>query len=207
MYTKLIMEKTLSTNKSSSRVIARDAVLASIRDKALALIDEQGFGNVTVKDIADEAGISERTFFRYFNTKEDVILSDPFPIGYRLQDELSKQPAGESAWKSLEKTFLTLKDIYEVDDRTALRLHRLSQSSPELRAKAMEKQCAWIEQLTPEVSKRLSTHSSDKDIAAEVLVQAAIVCLNVAVKKWSKSDGKIELSKLIEKSFGSFTYK
>ncbi|MEV3905096.1 MULTISPECIES: TetR family transcriptional regulator [unclassified Mycobacterium] len=49
---------------------------AAIRREAFRLIEEQGFGNTTVEQIADAAEVSASTFFRYFPTKEAVLLSD-----------------------------------------------------------------------------------------------------------------------------------
>ncbi|MCZ8381538.1 TetR family transcriptional regulator [Mycobacterium sp. CPCC 205372] len=49
---------------------------AAIRREAFRLIEEQGFGNTTVEQIADAADVSASTFFRYFPTKEAVLLSD-----------------------------------------------------------------------------------------------------------------------------------
>src|SRR5579871_1588889 len=53
---------------------------ASIREHALRLIREQGYDATTVDQIAEAAEISPSTFFRYFPTKEDVVLQDDFDI-------------------------------------------------------------------------------------------------------------------------------
>ena len=49
---------------------------AAIRREAFRLIDEQGYASTTVEQIADAAGVSTRTFSRYFPAKEAVLLSD-----------------------------------------------------------------------------------------------------------------------------------
>jgi AcrR family transcriptional regulator len=51
---------------------------ASIQEQALRLFREQGYDATTVEQIADAAEVSPSTFFRYFPTKEDVVLYDPF---------------------------------------------------------------------------------------------------------------------------------
>ncbi len=53
---------------------------AAIREHALRLFREQGYSGTTVEQIADAAEVSPATFFRYFPTKEDVVLQDDFDI-------------------------------------------------------------------------------------------------------------------------------
>ena len=54
----------------------RRAVHREIAEAGMALFLDQGFEETTVDQIAEAAGISRRSFFRYFATKEDVVLGD-----------------------------------------------------------------------------------------------------------------------------------
>ena len=49
---------------------------AAIREHALRLFHEQGYAQTTVEQIAEAAEVSPSTFFRYFPTKEDVVMVD-----------------------------------------------------------------------------------------------------------------------------------
>jgi AcrR family transcriptional regulator len=51
---------------------------AAIQEQALHLFAAQGYAATTVRQIADAAEVSESTFFRYFPTKEDVVMHDRF---------------------------------------------------------------------------------------------------------------------------------
>src|ERR1700724_313322 len=64
---------------------------ASIREHALRLFREQGYHKTTVEQIAAAAEVSPSTFFRYFPTKEDVVLQDDMDT--RMIEALERQPA------------------------------------------------------------------------------------------------------------------
>ena len=64
---------------------------ASIREHALRLFREQGYHATTVEQIAEAAEISPSTFFRYFPTKEDVVIQDDFDL--IALESFERQPA------------------------------------------------------------------------------------------------------------------
>src|ERR1700744_6700684 len=64
---------------------------ASLREHALRLFREQGYQATTVEQIAAAAEVSPSTFFRYFPTKEDVVLNDDMDT--RVLEALARQPA------------------------------------------------------------------------------------------------------------------
>jgi AcrR family transcriptional regulator len=67
---------------------------ASLREHALRLFREQGYQATTVEQIAAAAEVSPSTFFRYFPTKEDVVLQDDMDI--RMAEAVERQPAGQA---------------------------------------------------------------------------------------------------------------
>src|SRR6202162_1207998 len=67
---------------------------ASLREHALRLFREQGYQATTVEQIAAAAEVSPSTFFRYFPTKEDLVLQDDMDT--RMVEALARQPRGLS---------------------------------------------------------------------------------------------------------------
>ncbi|MFD7025719.1 TetR family transcriptional regulator [Promicromonospora sukumoe] len=78
---------------------------ARITEIALELFAERGFEQVTVEQIAAEAGMSARTFHRYFPAKEDVVIGDPARGGEFVRGVLAGRPQDEPVWDSLRLAF------------------------------------------------------------------------------------------------------
>src|SRR6201994_1539842 len=109
---------------------------APIRREARRLFREQGYQATTVEQIAAAAEVSPSTFFRYFPTKEDVVLQDDMDI--RLVEALARQPpdrtpiaavraALREAWGAF--TPAEWEEIHEGE--------RLAAAVPEIRARSM----------------------------------------------------------------------
>ena len=76
---------------------------ASIQEHALRLFRERGYDGTSVEEIAEAAEVSPSTFFRYFPTKEDVVLYDPFdPV---LIEALRRQPAAMTPIAAMRAAF------------------------------------------------------------------------------------------------------
>ena len=106
---------------------------ASIREHAMRLFREQGYAETTVERIAEAAEVSPSTFFRYFPTKEDVVITDDYdPLliaAFRAQPpELS---VVEALRRSVRAVFFNMDQ--ETLDREAYR-YQLMETEPELRA-------------------------------------------------------------------------
>jgi AcrR family transcriptional regulator len=84
------------------------ATRESLHAAALRLFAERGYGATTVADIAAVANVSERTFFRYFRSKEDVALDDATRFVPELTREIRARPAGEPPLVSLREAFVAV---------------------------------------------------------------------------------------------------
>jgi len=167
-----------------------------VQAEALRLFADKGYYGTTVEDIADAAAISPRTFFRYFATKEDVVVWD----GQDLlpADSPAEHPAGEPAAESVHAVFREMmKELGRQDrDRTVARL-RLVFTIPEVRNRY------WSDQPdAPSVFRSmLASRSIPVDEPqARVVVMAIMNAAAVAMDCWQRDGGTGDLVALFDEA-------
>ncbi|MGO8894571.1 MAG: TetR family transcriptional regulator [Streptosporangiaceae bacterium] len=182
---------------------ATRAVRAEIAAVAVRLFLAQGFDKTTVDQIAAEAGLSRASFFRYFGSKEDVLLGHLEELGHKVADALAARPAHEPAWQALRRSFdLLITERLTYPDE-GLTLRRILHDTPSLQARQLGKQLGWQDLLAPEVARRLGVPGDDHDPRPRALVAAALGCLNVAVDVWTAADGVIPLADLVDQAMSA----
>jgi AcrR family transcriptional regulator len=158
---------------------------AEIARAAAELFVTQGVAHTTVEQIAERARVSERTFFRYFPTKEDAVLSY---IWLRV-DDLRAAFLARPPEESLSDAFLaavrtgTPTDERERDlDHALLRLLR---QTPALRARWLVAGWETAELFTPLIAGRLGTDPSSLEarVAAGALLVAAQTALDIVAEQ------------------------
>lgn len=175
---------------------ARRAVREHVVEVALSLFTAHGFEATTIEQIAGAAGISRRTFFRYFGTKEDVVLGDADEQRRVLAASLEARPADEDPWTALRRAAEALPEAQAPPSR-ALAVAGLVSTSASLRARHLQKQAAWQEVLSPLVARRAGLAASPvPDLRASALVAAALACLDVATRAWQACGGRRSLEDL-----------
>jgi AcrR family transcriptional regulator len=156
---------------------------ASIREHALRLFREQGYHATTVEQIAEAAEVSPSTFFRYFPTKEDVVLQDDFDIVTlaafeRQPAELSPIAAFRAAWAETY-SLLTEEELAGLEETSAMTM-----SIPELRARAVDELSRTIDVIAQVAAKR--TGRDPGDFAVRNLVGAIIGVVLSATMPWDQ---------------------
>ncbi|MFJ2214476.1 TetR/AcrR family transcriptional regulator [Streptomyces sp. NPDC101062] len=181
---------------------ARRAVYDEIAAVAMGLFLEKGFEATTIDEIAAAAGISRRSFFRYFGTKEDVVLGHLAADGIALRAALEQRPDDEDAWTALLRSFLAL-DRSALPQEHLLKLSAMMYNTASLRARSAEKHRQWEDELLPEVRRRQSPSASGPyaDMRARAVVGAAIACLDTAGEAWTRANGETPLGDLLTTAF------
>jgi AcrR family transcriptional regulator len=182
------------------RDITRGAVRARLSEIAVDLFAEHGFDDVTVEQIADAAGISARSFHRYFRSKEDAVIGDLEPLGAFVADAFAARPRDEPVWQSLLASFSLLLERLGMDDDRGKRVMRVIASTASLRARNFEKHLTWAEILTPLIADRLG---DDAELRASALAQTSLVCLDIALNTWARDGEHASSSALLERAFAA----
>ncbi len=133
---------------------------AAIRQHALRLIREQGYAETTVDQIAAAAEVSPSTFFRYFPTKEDVVLQDD--VDLLAFEAFEAQPPERSPIAALRAALRTAFASLSAEEMAQLReTATLSLSVPELRARALDEYAGAVRTLADAIAKRTGHDPDD----------------------------------------------
>jgi AcrR family transcriptional regulator len=138
------------TLRARKKVATRQA----LHEAALRLAMANGLDCVTVEHIADEAGVSRRTFSNYFANKEDAILHADRERTRQLLDLVASRPAEEPPWTALRHSALTQYDSRPVPNRTWLEQFRLLRKHPSLMARQAADQIAFERDLAETLQSR-----------------------------------------------------
>src|ERR1700754_465232 len=117
----------------------RENVRVQIAEVAFNVFAERGFDAVTATEVAEAAGISRASFFRYFESKEDAVFVAQEEMGANIADALRERPAGEDAWTALRRALDAAVATYERSPEEALGRLRLIRTTPNLRAHQLER--------------------------------------------------------------------
>ncbi|HEY5355925.1 MAG TPA: TetR family transcriptional regulator [Streptosporangiaceae bacterium] len=142
---------------------------ASIREHALRLFREQGYTATRVEQIAEAAEVSPATFYRYFPTKEDVVLQDDLDV--LTLGALEAQPPGLSPLAAIRAAVAAARAGFTDEERERFRqTTALTLAVPEIRARALDEFARTID-VTAVLLARRSGQKPD-DIAVRALAGA-----------------------------------
>ena len=144
---------------------------AAIRQHALRLFREQGYAETTVEQIAEAAEVSPSTFFRYFPSKEDVVLQDDFdPIAIA---KFEAQPTGMHPVAALRAAMReAFAEASEDQVEQWRELTKLTMAVPELRARSMDEYMRSGGLTAELMAKRLGR--APDDFAVRILAGAVV---------------------------------
>jgi AcrR family transcriptional regulator len=170
-----------------------------IQAEALRLMAERGYAETTVEQIADAADISPRTFFRYFPTKEDVVLWDEYDP--EVEELIAARPADEPAAETVRALIhQTLGGLQRRDRAQLLVRIRLLREVPELRARFLELQDQAGETMAAAFAGK--ARGAD-ELQLRVTAAALNAAVIAAIDAWQKAGGEDDVLLLFEQALAA----
>jgi AcrR family transcriptional regulator len=135
----------------------------TIRREAFRLIEENGYAATTVEQIAEAAEVSPSTFFRYFPTKESVLLADDLdPL---ILDAVAQQPPERSPMQAFRGAYQTVMASMSDEEREFEDTRqRLIFSIPELKAAVYDEYLRTVTVIAEAVGRRTGRDPSDFEV-------------------------------------------
>ena len=165
-----------------------------IREHGMRLFREQGYAKTTVDQIAEAAEVSPSTFFRYFPTKEDIVLADDTdPL---MVAAFRAQPARYSPLEALRRAMQqVVSEMPEEDWASEIERQELAMAIPELRAKLFDEYTRTIEMITEPLAERVGREPTDPKVR-----NFAGAVIGIAWAAWliSREDPKRDLMKRVD---------
>lgn len=128
--------------RTNLRDVTRTAVRDEIARRAWALFAGRGFEATTVDEIAEDSGMSRRTFFRYFQAKEELVLVRLLESVDEVAARLQERPRSEPAWPALLAATRTLLEAQQANGEVTARLLAMLKE-PGLRSVLRERDFRW----------------------------------------------------------------
>jgi AcrR family transcriptional regulator len=178
------------------RQVVRDAMA----EAAMGLLACHGFEATTIDDMVAAAGVSRRTFFRYFESKEDVIVHSIADHGARVHVELAARPEEESTAVALRHAVSMLIAGCHEQPAKSLALTKMIFGTPSLLGRYYERQVEWRLDLGTELGHRLGL-DPDRDMRPELVAGVALAAFDTALRRWSAHDGAEDLDALTDEAF------
>ena len=170
----------------------------ALRQAALKSFARKGFANVTVTELAAEAGVTERTFFRHFATKEAVLFQDYETQLEWLAEALAQRPATETMFDAVLASVAAFPHDLEVVRHAATARAELIDAD-RIASHLRVVQSSFAEVLTDFVRDR-NPGVANIDLAAEVAGSALAAALVVAVENWGRNGCLGDLGELVAAS-------
>ena len=168
-----------------------------LENAALELYGERGFEQTTVAEIAKRAGLTERTFFRYFADKREVLFAGANALQELLVSTVAKAPGSlapmDAAAAGLEAAGALIQEGGE--------LARERQAIIAASAELQERELIKLASLAAALAEALRERGVDEP-AASLTAEAGIAVFKVAFERWTAEPDGPELTQLMRAALG-----
>jgi AcrR family transcriptional regulator len=171
----------------------------AIQQAALELFAEQGYDETTTEAIAERAGVSPRTFFRYFATKESALFVGGFGWFQSLTDVYLAQPATLGDLDAQRDSFVELAPGLVRRRRSLLLYKQAVASSPTLRGRVLDLQAEDVAHLAGAIAARHGL--AEPDERCMVVATLALTTHRRALDRWLRGPASADPAEVIADEF------
>lgn len=173
-----------------------DNVRTRLQKAALELFRECGYDRTTAAGIAARAGVTERTFFRYFPDKREVLFDGENMVRAALTAHIADAPAGLGPLDTLFRAFQSFGPMLEGKRAYAEPRHRIISATPALHERELAKLAALADALADALTAR-----GVANLRATLAARAAMAAFAHAASAWL-DDPAIGLGERVDLAFG-----
>jgi AcrR family transcriptional regulator len=160
-----------------------------LQEAALAIFVDAGFNDVTVADIAARAEVSERTFFRYFATKEEVLFGESDMLLAEIITAIRQAPHLATPADLVRAAITRLTQLFEPERGKHRQRSAVINAEPALRERDLLKQSVWVTAIVAELVRR-----QIDPVRAATLAGAATAGFRAAYNDWLATRSKRTLA-------------
>lgn len=169
----------------------------AIRSATYELIEDQGYDATTIEQIAERAEVSQSTVFRYFPTKEDIVLTDEYDA--LMEEELRSRPADEPWIDSLRYVLTKAIGVTKAEEPGVIRLRsRLMLEVPAVRSRMIESMSETGRLLCRVIAERTGRDSTDLEV--RVYAMSLIGGLSEISVYWAENNCEDDLGELVNRA-------
>jgi mycofactocin system transcriptional regulator len=172
--------------------------IEAIEKVALELFQKRGFEETPVEDIAAAAGISRRTFFRYFGSKNDVLFGAFDALLDDLEQGLASAPDDRPMFDVIADAVMRFNRVHSDGAAAHRERMELILHTPALRANAALRFEEWAAVLARYAARRMAL--SPEDLAPQLAGQVSLAAASAAYEQWLRDESS-DLDELIHRAF------
>jgi AcrR family transcriptional regulator len=168
---------------------------ARLEEAAMALFAERGYDATAVVDIAARAGLTERTFFRHFADKREVLFAGSQLLAELLADQIAEAPASTSPMEAVVLALEATSQFFDQRRAIARKRYALIAAHPELQERELIKLASLASVFTGALRRR-----GVAEPAASLAAEAGIAVFKIAFERWVHDGKRRDLASHIRKS-------
>jgi AcrR family transcriptional regulator len=159
------------------------------------LFEERGFEATTVEDIAERAGLTKRTFFRYFGDKREVLFSGSEPLKAKFVEAIAGAPADAAPLEAITVGLDAMADLFSTIGERPRKRQAIINANPDLQERELVKMIGFATAGAAALRDR-----GVAEPAAGLAAEAGIAVLRIAFEQWANGPAGQDIHKLLHDS-------